>query len=286
MTTVAAPGTFARELRRWRDLRRWSQLDLAIRADTTQRHLSFLEQGRSQPGRAMVVRLAESLELSLRERNGLLMAAGYAPAYEELGLDDPQLEPVRTALRTVLDGHLPYPAMIADRHGHLLDANAAFDLFTGGCAPELLRPPVNVRRLALHPDGVARRVVNLPEWGRHVTEAMRNQTRISPDPELELLIAELEAYLPAAEPGPGYVGFAVPLRLRTEDGELNLITTLSSFATATDVSLDELHLEAFLPADRATAEILAARAERTGCGPRPSRADADARRAHAGVARN
>jgi transcriptional regulator with XRE-family HTH domain len=262
MSTVAEPGPFARTLRRWRELRRWSQLDLAIRADTTQRYLSYLEQGRSNPGRAMVMRLAESLELTLRERNALLMAAGYAPAFDESGWDAPQLEPVRTALKSVLDGHLPYPAVIACEYGNLVDANAAFDLFAEGCAPELLRPPINLRRLALHPDGLARRVINLPEWGRHVTEAMRNRTRVSPDAEMEALVAELEGYLPPVDPGPGYLGFAVPLRLRSEDGELSLITTLTSFATATDISLAELHLETFLPADPRTAEILAARASR------------------------
>ncbi|RDI46285.1 helix-turn-helix domain-containing protein [Nocardia mexicana] len=260
MTTVAEPGLFARELRRWRGLRRWSQLDLAIRADTTQRYLSFLEQGRSRPGRAMVMRLAESLGLSLRERNALLLAAGFAPAFGESGLDAPQLEPVREALRGILDGHMPYPALIVDRHSTLIESNAAFDVFLDECAPELLRPPINVRRLALHPDGLARRVHNLPEWGRHVTESLRTRARISPDPELDELIAELEGYLPRIEPGPGYLGFAVPLRLCSDAGEMCLITTLTSFATATDVSLAELHLEAFLPADAATAEILRKRA--------------------------
>lgn len=262
MTAVAAPGPFAHELRRWRRMRGWSQLDLAIRADTTQRYLSYLEQGRSQPGRAMVVRLAESLELSLRERNALLMTAGYAPAFDESGLDAPQLEPVRTALKNVLSGHMPYPALIVSQHGDLIEANAAFDLFTQDCAPELLQPPVNVRRLALHPEGLASRVINLPEWGRHVTEAMRNRARISPDPQADVLIAELETYLPPADPGPGYLGFAVPLRLRSDGGELRLITTLTSFATATDISLAELHLEAFLPADAVTAEYLRERARR------------------------
>ena len=256
MTNVAAPSQFARELRRWRGLRHWSQLDLAIGADTTQRYLSFLEQGRSRPGREMVVRLAESLGLTLRERNALLLSAGYAPAFDESGWDAPRLEPVRTALRSVLDGHLPYPAVIVSRHGVLIDANAAFDLFAEGCAPDLLRPPLNVRRLALHPQGLAKRVLNLPEWGRHVTEAMRNRLRISPNPEMEELLAELEGYLPHAAPGPGYLGFAVPLRLRSEAGDLCLITTLTSFATATDISLAELHLEAFLPADEATARYL------------------------------
>ncbi len=209
-----------------------------------------------------MTRLAESLGLALRERNALLMSAGYAPAFDESGWEAPRLEPMHTPLKSVLDGHMPEPALIVDKHGTLLDANAAFDLFLEGCAPELLRPPVNVRRLALHPEGLARRTVNLPEWGRHVTEALRNRAWLSPDPESDALIAELESYLPPAELGPGYLGFAVPLQLRSADGELRLITTLMSVATATDISPAELHLEAFLPADRATAEILRARAER------------------------
>ncbi|MBB5914986.1 transcriptional regulator with XRE-family HTH domain [Nocardia transvalensis] len=259
-TAIADPGPFARELRRWRGLRRWSQLDLALRADTTQRHLSFLEQGRSRPGREIVVRLAESLGLSLRERNTLLMSAGYAPAFGESSLDAPHLEPVREALRGILDGHMPYPALIVDRHSLLIESNTAFDVFLDGCAPDLLRPPINVRRLALHPDGLAPRVRNLPEWGRHVTEGLRVRAAASPDPDLDELIRELESYLPPVTPGPGYLGFAVPLRLSSEDGELRLITTLTSFATATDVSLAELQLEAFLPADESTAAILRARA--------------------------
>lgn len=261
MTIAAGLSRFPAELRRWRTLRHWSQLDLAIAADTTQRHLSFLEQGRSRPGREMVIRLAESLGLTLRERNGLLLSAGYAPAFDESGLDAPRLEPVRTALRSVLDGHLPYPAVIVTSQGVLIDANPAFTLFTEGCAPDLLRPPVNLRRLALHPQGMARRVLNLPEWGRHITEAMRNRLRTSPDPNQEELLAELETYLPKTHPGPDYLGFAVPLRLQSKAGELSLITTLTTFATSTDVSLAELHLEAFLPADEPTARYLRERAD-------------------------
>jgi transcriptional regulator with XRE-family HTH domain len=260
MTVAAAADPFAHELRRWRRLRGWSQLDLALIAGTTQRYLSYLEQGRSRPGRAIVLRLAESLELSLRERNALLLSAGYAPVFGESGIDAPQLEPVRTALKSVLRGHMPYPAVIVCQYGNLIDANAAFDLFTADCAPELLQPPVNVRRLALHPGGLASRILNLPEWGRHVTEAMRNRARISPDPQTDELIAELETYLPPADPGPGYLGFAVPLRLRSDGAELRLITTLTSFATATDICLAELHLEAFLPADEITARYLRERA--------------------------
>ncbi|WP_433578192.1 helix-turn-helix domain-containing protein [Nocardia brasiliensis] len=258
-TAIETPG-FARQLKHWRTLRRVSQLDLAIRADTTQRHLSFLEQGRSRPGRTMVVRLAESLELSLRERNALLLAAGYAPAFPESALDTPELGPVRAALTTILDGHRPYPALVVRPHGILLAANDAFAVLTEGAAATLLKPPVNVLRLALHPDGLARRVVNLPEWGKHVTEALNGRLARSPDPALEELVQELEGYLPQAEPGPDHLGFAVPLRLRSPDGELRLITTLTSFATATDITLAELHLEAFLPADEQTAQILRKRA--------------------------
>ncbi|MEW9528563.1 helix-turn-helix domain-containing protein [Microbispora sp. NPDC049125] len=256
MTVLAPPDRFAHVLRRWRTRRRVSQLDLAIRADTTQRHLSFLEQGRSRPGRAMVIRLAESLDLSLRERNELLLAAGYAPIYAESSLDAPELGPVREALVRILDGHLPYPAVVVRPYGELVAANRAFDVLSEGAAPALLEPPVNVLRLALHPDGTARRVRNLADWGRHITGNLRGQARLSPDPRLEELIAELDGYLPGVASPAEHLGFAVPLRLRVPQGELHLITTLTSFATATDVTLSELRLEAFLPADETTATIL------------------------------
>src|SRR3954463_10243965 len=154
MVTVMTGSPFAHELRRWRSSRRWSQLELALRAGTTQRHLSFMEQGRSAPGRTMVVRLAESLELSLRERNALLLAAGYAPVFPESRLDDDALQPVREALDRILEGHLPYPALVTGPTGELVAANAAIDVLTAGAAPELLAPPVNVLRLAVHPDGM------------------------------------------------------------------------------------------------------------------------------------
>lgn len=256
---VVEATPFAQQLRHWRGLRRISQLDLAIAAETSQRYLSFLEQGRSHPGRTMVVRLAESLGLSLRERNSLLLAAGYAPAFPESTLDAPELGAVRHALETILQGHLPYPAVVTRPFGVLVAANRAFELLTEGCAPELLESPVNVLRLALHPDGLAWRVLNLPEWGRHIVDSLRNRAARSPDPLLDELIAELVGYLPPVDPGPNHIGFAVPLRLRSDAGELRLITTLTSFATATDITLSELHLEAFLPADQATADILRAR---------------------------
>jgi transcriptional regulator with XRE-family HTH domain len=263
MTAPAEPDQFSRELRRWRTRRRLSQLDLAIRADTTQRHLSFLEQGRSRPGRTMVVRLAESLDLPLRDRNALLLTAGYAPAYTETSLDAPALGPVLQALDRILDGHLPYPAVVVRPYGELVAANAAFGLLTEGAAPALLEPPVNVLRLALHPGGLARRVENLAEWGRHITGSLRDLSWKRPDPGLEEFLTELDGYLPDAHPHAEHLGFAVPLRLRVPEGELRLITTLTSFATAVDVTLSELRLEAFLPADETTAAILRQRGDRT-----------------------
>jgi transcriptional regulator with XRE-family HTH domain len=242
---------FPSELRRWRTARRLSQLELAVRAGTTQRHVSFIEQGRSRPGRSMVARLAESMELTLRERNELLFAAGFAPAFPESPLDDEALRPVRRALDTILDGHLPYPAMVVRPHGILVTANRAFEVFHEG-----VDPAFNVFRLALHPEGVAPRVRNLPEWGRHITENLRARLVRSPDPSLEALLAELEGYLPPPPAQADVLGFAVPLELGSADGDLRLITTLTSFATAADVTLAELHLEAFLPADECTAEVL------------------------------
>jgi transcriptional regulator with XRE-family HTH domain len=266
MNAIASSDQFASELRRWRTSRRWSQLELALRAGTTQRHLSFMEQGRSRPGRAMVVRLAESLGLSLRERNALLLSAGYAPIFKESRLDDEALRPIREALERVLEGHLPYPAVVVRPYGELVLANAAVSVLTVGAARELLELPVNVLRLAVHPHGMGSRVENLAEWGRHIVESLRAHALISPDPRLDAFVAELEGYLPAVSPGVDHLGFAVPLRLLTDDGELQLITTLTSFATAVDVTLAELHLEAFLPADAATAEILQRRALRDPTG--------------------
>jgi transcriptional regulator with XRE-family HTH domain len=260
MTTVAPADTFADALRRWRTRRRLSQLELAVRTETTQRHVSFIEQGRSRPGRGMVVRLAESLGLSLRERNALLLAAGYAPVYAETPLDAPVLRPVRDAIEHVLAGHMPYPALVARPYGEIVAANPAIAVLTAGASPHLLESPINVLRLAVHPDGMAPRVANLPEWGRHITHSLRAQALRSPDPRLETFIDELEGYLPPSAPGHDHLGFAVPLRLLSDDGELHLITTLSTFATAIDVTTSELHLEAFLPADQHTAELLHHRA--------------------------
>ena len=246
-------------LRDWRGRRRVSQLELAASAGTTQRHVSFIESGRSVPGRGMVLRLAEALEVPLRERNRLLLAAGYAPAYTQTSLEDPSLGAVRVALERILAGHLPYPAVITERAGDLVSANRAFWALTEGVAAELVAPPVSIPRLLLHPQGMAPRIVNLDVWGWHVVGALRREALRSPDERLEGLLAELEALLPDRPRAttPDFVGLAVPLRLRLGDSELHLLTTLTHFGTAVDVALAELRLEAFLPTDEPTAWVLA-----------------------------
>ncbi len=251
-------------LRERRASRRLSQLELALRAGTTQRHLSFIESGRSAPGRDMVIRLSESLGLPLRERNELLLKAGYAPAYAETPLEDSALAPVKDALDHILAAHMPYPAIVIDRHGDLISMNPAVDILFEGCATPLLAPPANAFRIALHPNGMAPRIVNFGEWARHVLEGVRAEFDRSPDEDLAALYNELRCYVPAARPKPGHLGFAVPLELRSERGELHLMTTITSFATAVDVTISELKLEAFLPADPSTAAILVSAA---GLGP-------------------
>lgn len=258
---------FARVLRERRTGRRLSQLELALRAGTTQRHLSFIESGRSAPGREMVIRLGESLELPLRERNELLLAAGFAPAYPQTPLEAEALAPVKDALDHILAAHVPYPAVIIDRQGELVAANAAQHVLFEGCAAELLAAPANAYRIALHPDGMARRIANFPEWARHVLEGVAADLRRNPDDRLAALYDELGQYVPAARLRPGHLGFAVPLELRSAAGTLRLITTITSFATAVDVTVSELKLEAFLPADAATAAALHAATPRAVTSP-------------------
>lgn len=260
VTPQLAPSRFGDELRHWRASRGISQLELAIRAGTTQRHVSFIERGRSVPGRTMVVRLGESLELTLRDRNALLLAAGYAPLYPESKLDGPQLQPIRHALDSVLRGHEPYPAVVMHTHGEIVATNRAFEVLVEDVSPELLSPPINGYRVALHPRGMAPRIQNLPVWGRHITEALRATVHRTNDAELIELLAELDTYLPPWTPSTDHIGFAVALQLRCRQGDLTLLTTLATFATAIDVTLSELRLEAFLPADDATAALLQQRA--------------------------
>ncbi|WP_371401364.1 helix-turn-helix transcriptional regulator [Kribbella sp. NBC_00662] len=242
-------------LRSWRTRRRVSQLELAIRAGTTQRHVSFIESGRSSPGREMVIRLAESLQVPLRERNALLLAGGYAPAYDETPYAAPGLEAIRTALTTILEGHRPYPAVVVDRIGNLVRANHAFDVLTADAAAHLLTPPVNLPRLLLDPAGLAPRIVNLAQWSWHVIDALTREAAQYPSPSSDALIQELIAVIPP-RPAPDHLGLAVPLQLRSPDGDLHLVTTLTRFGTAIDVTVSELRMEAFLPADEPTARAL------------------------------
>ncbi|MFI5798249.1 helix-turn-helix domain-containing protein [Streptomyces sp. NPDC051677] len=262
MISESTRGGLADALREWRIRRRVSQLELAMRAGTTQRHVSFIESGRSTPGRSMIIRLAESLEVPIRERNELLLVAGFAPAYPQTRMDNPQLEPIRTALDRILHGHLPYPAVVVDRHGDLVSANAAFHALTAGVAPQLLVPPVSVPRVLLHPQGLAPRIVNLDEWAWHIIDSIQAESVRNPDDQLQRLASELIDLVPLRpRASPHHLGFAVPLRLRAhdpdDDRELTLITTLTHFGTAIDVTIAELRLEAFLPADEATSAMLA-----------------------------
>ncbi len=246
-------------LREWRQRRRMSQLHFAVEAEISSKHLSFLETGRSQPSREMVLHLAELLDVPLRERNSLLIAAGFAPMFKEHALNDPALQPAREAVELVLKGHQPYPAIAVDRHWQLVAANDAANSFMAGVSPALLTPPINVLRISLHPDGMAPRIVNLAEWRSHLLSRLRRQIDVSADATLVELLKELSEYpAPAhtAEPAPSAVSFAVPFRLATDAGVLSFISTTTVFGTPVDVTLSELAIEAFFPADPATAAAL------------------------------
>jgi transcriptional regulator with XRE-family HTH domain len=256
-------GDFCTLLRECRERRRLSQLDLAALAGTTQRHLSFVEQGRSRPGRALVARLAESLGLPLRDRNRLLLAAGFAPAFNESSFEGPELATIRQALQQVLDGHQPFPALVTDAAGLIIARNAALDVLTEGCAFRLLIPPVNALRLALHPDGVAPRIENFAQWAPHVIDNLRRSIALNPDPRRVELLDELVSYVVHRDVSADHVSFAVPMQLRTSEGSVRLVTTAMHFATGHDVTLSELRLEAFLPVDQASSEALTRLAKRT-----------------------
>ncbi|GAA2865341.1 transcriptional regulator [Actinoplanes cyaneus] len=248
---MAGMSAVGQLLRTWRGERRLSQLDLSARAGVSARHLSFVETGRSRPTRDMILRLARELDVPLRNRNELLLAGGYAPAYSEADLDDPPLADVLHGLRQVLDGHGPCPAVLVDRHWTMVDANAAVTRFTDGCAPELLEPPVNVLRLALHPRGLAPRIENLVEWRTHLLHRLDRQVAVTADPVLRELRAELGGY-PGGEIAAGSPGVVIPLRY---DG-LSFFTMTAVLGTPRDVTLAELAIETFLPADAATAAAL------------------------------
>jgi transcriptional regulator with XRE-family HTH domain len=260
-TTALSVGDY---LRNWRQRRRMSQLDFALEAEISQRHLSFLESGRSTPSRDMLLHLAERLDVPLRERNAMLLTAGFAPVYSERNLDDPAMAVAHAAIEMVLKGHEPFPALVLDRHWNLVTANKAFAPLLVGVEDEaLLQPPVNVLRLALHPKGLAPRIANLVEWRAHLLDRLRRQIAVTGDSVLAELLQELSAYpvddKPQAQPATvpaDHGGVFVPLKFMTEVGLLSLISTTTMFGTPRDITLSELALEAFFPADDETRSTL------------------------------
>lgn len=252
---------FGEHLRFWRQHRRMSQLDLAQEAEISTRHLSFVETGRSAPSREMVLRLSERLAVPLRERNALLVAAGFAPMYRERALDDPALAAARGAVDLILKSHEPFPALAVDRHWNLLAGNAMVPPLLAGADPSLLQAPVNVLRLSLHPMGIAASIVNLGQWRHHIFERLRQQVQATGDATLAALLEELRTY-PVPEGADAthlageLLGVAMPFQFRTSLGVLNLISTTTVFGTPVDVTLQELALETFFPADAFTAGAL------------------------------
>ncbi len=255
---TSAHAAVGDQIRTWRGRRRLSQLDLALDAEISARHLSFIETGRSRPSRAMLLRLAERLRLPPRERNSLLVAGGFAPASPARALDDPALAAARAAVDKVLAAYEHFPALAVDVLWNLVAANGGVAPFLADVAPELLQPPLNVLRLSLHPEGLAPRIENLAEWRTHVFLRLEEQIEASADPVLAALLDELRAYpggtCRTAEPA----GIAVLLRLRAGDRLLSFLSMTTIFGTPIDITLSELAIEAFLPADSATAEFLRA----------------------------
>ncbi|WP_395789380.1 helix-turn-helix domain-containing protein [Aquimonas sp.] len=260
---------FGQLLREWRQRRRLSQLELALEAEVSTRHLSFIETGRARPSRGLLLHLGELLELPLRERNRWLLAAGFAPQFAETPLQSTPLQQAQEAVQRVLELHDPYPAVAVDRHWNLLMANTAAQRLLTGVAPELLQPQANVLRVSLHPQGLGPRIINLAEWRQHLLARLRRQVTMSGDAVLRSLLAELAAYpplphecakLPHESPHPDVL---MLFRLHSPLGELALFSTITVFGTPTDITLSELALEAFYPADAQTAERLRQLAQAT-----------------------
>jgi transcriptional regulator with XRE-family HTH domain len=257
----AKPAHIGEHLREWRQRRHLSQLDLANEAEISARHLSFVETGRAAPSRDMVLRLAERLDVPLRERNVLLVAAGFAPAFPRRTLDDPALMAARQAMEAVLQAHEPNPALAVDRHWNMVAANRMVAPLLDGVAPSLLAPPLNVLRISLHPEGIAPRIVNLAEWAAHLLDRLHRQCEAAADPALIALHEELRGYPIPARKAPRHgAGEAVlvPLQLRMGRDVLSFISTTMVFGTPIDVTLSELALEAFFPNDDTTANALQA----------------------------
>lgn len=252
------PSPIGVQLREWRSRRRLSQMDLALDADISTRHLSFIETGRARPSPDMIQRLADRLDVPHRARNALLLAAGYAPDYAEQALDSPDMAGVRTVVDHILKGHEPYPAIAVDRHWNMITSNGAIGILIEQIAPELLQPPVNVIRLALHPRGLAPQIANFSEWRSHILDRLDRQIEASADPGLAALRAEVAAYPSSYNDNEGGMEnpIAVPLVLDTVVGRIAFLSTITIFGTPVDVTLTELAIEAFFPADAASAELL------------------------------
>ncbi|MGW2178328.1 helix-turn-helix domain-containing protein [Streptomyces sp. NPDC001732] len=268
MTTVALDTGVGPLLRSWREQRRISQLELALRADSSARHISFIETGRSRPSEEMVLRLAEHLEIPVRERNALLVVAGYAPRYAQTPLDDPALGALREGVERLLEGYEPYPALVVDGKYDVVAANRGVTMLLDGMAEHLLVPPLNVMRLTLHPEGLAPRIRNLREWRADLLAQMRRQIALARSAELRELYEEVAAYpAPAGGESPGdaedtgdgpgsALPFALPMLIEHDGHVLSFVSSIATFNTPMDVTVAELAIETFLPADRATADRL------------------------------
>lgn len=252
--TTANPGAGAL-IRDWRRRRRLSQLEVSLEAAVSARHLSFVETGRSRPSRELLLHLAEHLEVPLRERNAILLAGGYAPVFPESALDDPEMTPVRAALDKILAGHEPYPALIVDRRWDLVARNESAAAIMGQVAAHLLAPPINVYRLSLHPEGLAPQIANFAAWSEHLLTRLHRQLALAPDPEVAVLYDELRAYPGVATAGAHDTADLLFVPLELTNG-LRFFSTVATFGTALDVTLAELSIESFFPADAATAAAL------------------------------
>jgi transcriptional regulator with XRE-family HTH domain len=258
MTAATARRGHAGDLlKEWRRRRRRSQMDLALEAGVSTRHLSFVETGRSQPSRALLIALAEQLEVPLRERNALMLAAGYAPVYAETDLDDGQAEAAREALTRLLEGHEPYPAVVLNRWGDVVLANRSIAPLLEGVAPGLLVAPINSYRLSLHPEGLAPRIRNRADWTAHLGHRLTRLAWLTADPRLDALLAEVRQYPGVAQildehTEPASRELLLTLRLAHPDGDLAFHSTVTSFGSPNDVTLAELAVESFFPADDET----------------------------------
>ncbi|MFG2560763.1 helix-turn-helix domain-containing protein [Streptomyces sp. NPDC048496] len=264
MTTVALDTGVGPLLRSWREQRRLSQLELALRADSSARHISFIETGRSRPSEEMILRLAEHLDVPVRERNALLVVAGYAPRYAETALDDPAMGALREGMEQLLRGYDPYPALVVDGTYNVVAANRGIAMMLEGVAEHLLAPPLNAMRLTLHPEGLAPRIRNLREWRADLLAQMERQIALARSAELRELYEEVAAYpLPESADGqdepaepPSALSFALPMVIEHDGRVLSFVASIATFNTPMDVTVAELAIETFLPADQETAAYL------------------------------